>query len=224
MKEQQMNLLYLANLLMSLHSTPSKGCTDQPLLVELSKHLSRRKSEPITYVHQLPSETRVIDYPFSDISCLGDGSIKTLMLKDCPNITDLSFVKDSSIEALYLVRCTGITDISALGYSNLKYLHIRSCPNITDLSSLDQGSLETLILLSCTGITRVFPLENSGIRYLDIRGTDVVDTCLLSSITVKAIKEYGAFSYPIRVKHHDDNTHISMVNEDIAFVVRQPIY
>jgi hypothetical protein len=110
---------------MSLRSTPSKGCTDQPLPLKLSNHLSRGK-EPIIYAHQLPSETYVVNYPFSDISCLGDGSIKTLMLKDCPTITDLSFVDGSSIEALYLIRCTGITDISALGRSNLKYLHLEA--------------------------------------------------------------------------------------------------
>lgn len=204
---------------MSLRFAPSKGCTDQALPLELSKHLSRRNNA-ITYVHELPSETYVVDYPFSDISCLGDGSIKTLMLKDCPNITDLSFVKGSSIEALYLIRCTNITDITALGHSNLKYLHIKSCPNITNLSSLSQGSLETLILLMCTGITSVSALENSSIRYLDIRGTDVVDTCLLSGITVKA----GVFAYPMRVKHHDVDTYISMANEDAVFVVRLPMF
>jgi hypothetical protein len=126
-------------------------------------------------------------------------NLKSLVLRCCPAITDVSCFKN--IPHLSLILCSGITDVSSLG--KVHTLNLRGCENIREVSSL--GRVHTLDLSHCTEVTDLSALEwvysltflrfagtdlskLKNVIFLDIRGVvSVTDITMLHSLQVLKI-------------------------------------
>jgi Leucine-rich repeat (LRR) protein len=163
-----------------LSNKPFKGILDFSLFQNIEKGCFRINSAPTVNHHLL-------------------ANLKSLVLRCCPAITDVSCFQN--IPHLSLILCFGITDVSSLG--RVHTLNLRGCENIRDVSAL--GRVHTLDLSHCTEVTDLSALEwvysltflrfagtdlskLKNVIFLDIRGAaSVTDITMLHSLQVLKI-------------------------------------
>ena len=142
------------------------------------------------------------DCDLEDLSSIAKLSqLKELELKNCPNVTDLSFLANSNIEVLEIYDITSLEDLSFLGeMSNLKSLTIFNCLSTNiDFEALRKLDLESLTIYFMSVddldfLSNMSGLKNLTINYANLTSLDGIEklselkeidvsNCLLTDIT-----------------------------------------
>lgn len=140
------------------------------------------------------------------------GSVRTLALNRCRNVTGAGFHHLRGIRTLVLERCNGVTTLDGLAGTQLAVLMVRNCRRVTDaslnchitVSRLNLGGCErvtgawfrhlrgihTLEMYNCRSVTSLAGLAGSGIDTLELSQCEgITDAALvhLAGIGVKSL-------------------------------------
>jgi Leucine Rich Repeat (LRR) protein len=127
----------------------------------------------------------------------GLGSLQSLDLSNCDQLTDLSALASlASLHSLDLIGCTQLSDISPLaGLTNLLNLSFFCCEQLSDLSPLaGLTSLQSLNLYSCPKLRDLSPLAGlTSLEVLDVSRLQITRFGPLESLlpTLKELRLYG---------------------------------
>jgi len=117
-------------------------------------------------------ELAVAQFKGRDLSPLGNLSCKCLRLTECPNLVEVTALKNVQVEWLQLVN-TAVTDLSCLAGTRIKRLSIQASP-IRDLEfARNLPNLEDLDVSGCVSLTDLTPLAGLKLRKVGFRPTIV---------------------------------------------------
>ena len=136
--------------------------------------------------------------------------LETLIIADCPGISDLSPLKKlANLTVLDISGCTGITDIGPLAsLQNLTSLELNRCEQIMDLTPLE--NLTGLVSLGLADLSYQQDLKilsgMTKLRNLNIMRTDVGDLNVLSgfaNLTKLQVQIHSAADFSVLEKHQN---------------------
>ena len=142
----------------------------------------------------IPSDSSMIVLEGCDVQSLQSlvdsaKSLATLVIRDCPNLTDFSILESVKFDKLEYLEIVGhlqfnrsITKLNLSLQTSLKQLIIRNTA-IDNISSISSLMKLTYLDLDDNNITDISPLKNlTNLEYLSLRANNLTDVFPLSNL------------------------------------------